>query len=221
MIDLIAKLISGDGLTSVLVGVAVYLASLWVLFSFWVYLDAKKRYGKTYIAALFFVVVLIFSFPALVFYLITRPEDENDYIIFPSENVSNKGVNVPIVNFIGKDGKVNLSFELKINNPEFLNNSDMAVNIDWKSQKPEFVHEVKPVDVVVETPKAEEKSNKKDKRNKNNKRNERQQKPEVKSVVMTNKQKAFGAIKNVQKRVSGLKPRFSLPSKKASSKTTK
>jgi len=36
MIDLIAKLISGDGLSTVLVGVALYLGLLWALFSFWV-----------------------------------------------------------------------------------------------------------------------------------------------------------------------------------------
>jgi len=165
MIDLIAKLISGDGLSTVLVGVALYLGLLWALFSFWVYVDAKKRYQKTVIAVVFFIVVLVFNFPALVFYLITRPEDENDYVLLPSEHLNNKGINVPIVNFVGKDGKVNLSFELKINNPEFVNNSDMAINIDWKSQKPQFVQEVKPAEVKVETTSKEE--NKKNKKEKN------------------------------------------------------
>ena len=216
MIDLIAKLISGDGLSTVLVGVALYLGLLWALFSFWVYVDAKKRYQKTVIAVVFFIVVLVFNFPALVFYLITRPEDENDYVLLPSEHLNNKGINVPIVNFVGKDGKVNLSFELKINNPEFVNNSDMAINIDWKSQKPEFVQEVMPVEVKVETNSKEE--NRKNKKEKNKIKESESPKS---SEAVNYKQKAVNSFKRVKNQVSGFKPKFSIPAKKEANKQAK
>jgi len=217
MIDIIAKLISGGDLTVLLIGVAVYLGLLWALFSFWVFIDAKKRYQKTNIAIVFFVVVLVFNFPALVFYLITRPEDDNDYVIFPSEHLDNRGVNVPIINFVGKDGKVNLSFELKINNPEFVNNSDMSINVDWNSEKTEFNKTAETVEVKVEPVKEEKKNkNKKDK----NKSEENSTK-EKSSNSNKYKQKALNSFKNVGKKVSNFKPKFNLPAKKEASKPVK
>ena len=151
-----------------------------------------------------------------MFYLITRPEDENDYVLLPSEHLNNKGINVPIVNFVGKDGKVNLSFELKINNPEFVNNSDMAINIDWKSQKPEFVQEVKPAEVKVETTSKEE--NKKNKKEKN--KNKESESPKS-SEAVNYKQKAVNSFKRVKNQVSGFKPKFSIPTKKEANKQAK
>lgn len=139
MIDFVARIIgSGNDFPTILMGVIVYVALLWFLFSFWVFIDAKKRYKNTKLGVVFFLVVLIFNFPALVFYLLVRPEDEGEFVVLPADHLHNKGINVPVVNFIGKDGIVNLSFELRISNEALVGAQDMAINIDWKSDKKEF-----------------------------------------------------------------------------------
>lgn len=139
MIDFVARIIgSGNDFPTILMGVIVYVALLWFLFSFWVFIDAKKRYKNVRLGIVFFLVVLIFNFPALVFYLLVRPEDEGEFIVLPADHLHNKGVNIPVVNFIGKDGKVNLSFELRLSNEAISGTQDMAINIDWKSDKKEF-----------------------------------------------------------------------------------
>lgn len=199
MVDLIAKLISGDGITTVLIIVIAYLVSLWFMFSFWVYLDAKKRYKRQLPALILFAAVFIFNFPALVFYLVTRPENEDDFVILPADNLDNRGVNIPIVNFVGADGKINLSFELKINNSQVLNNSDMAINVDWKSQNQEL---------KIEEPKLISSS-------------ENAEKKDSEQTVKTNKFKnhAQNSLKSMKTKVSTFKPRFSLPKRKEKSST--
>jgi len=200
MIDFIAKLISGDGVTTILMGAVAYVALLWFLFSFWVFIDAKKRYKKTGLALILFFVVFIFNFPALIFYLITRPENEDDFVIIPADNLNNRGVNIPIVNFIGKDGKVNFSFELKINNQEFASqvsdmSSDMSIDLNWKSENPEFV---KQGEVIIE--KVEEK-------------------PEVKTETLsTYKASALKSFNTVKAKVGTFKPKFNLPKRNKDTK---
>lgn len=139
MIDFVARIIgSGNDFPSILIGVLVYVGLLWFLFSFWVFLDAKKRYKNWKIAIIFFLVVLIFNFPSLVFYLLVRPEDEGDFVVFPADNLNNRGVNVPIVNFVGEDGKVQFSFELNISKNNSEVPKDMTINVDWNSQNNNF-----------------------------------------------------------------------------------
>lgn len=202
MIDFIAKLISGDGVTTILMAALAYVVLLWFLFSFWVYVDAKKRYKKTALAIVLFLVVFIFNFPALVFYLITRPENEDDFVIFPADNLSNRGVNIPIVNFIGKDGKVNFSFELKINNQEFAAQaSDMSIDVNWKSENTQLVKQEEPVEVKKDEIKTSE----------------------TKAETNSDKNKGYGAsalrsFNSVKTKVGNFKPKFNLPKKNKDSK---
>lgn len=211
MIDFIAKLISGDGLTTVLVMAAIYILILWLMFSFWVFVDARKRYKKTSIGIIFFFVVFIFNFPALIFYIVTRPEDENDFLFFHPDNLSNKGVNIPIVNFVGKDGKVNFSFELKINNTDVANPADMSVDVNWKSENKDFIkqEELKESNSVVKKKEVDLKMEKKDKKS------EDKDKKESKNLIDPKyKQKALNSLNSVKTRVTGFKPKFNLPKKK-------
>lgn len=211
MIDFIAKLISGDGLTTVLMLAGLYILILWLMFSFWVYVDARKRYKKTSIGIVFFFVVFIFNFPALIFYLVTRPEDENDFLFFPSDNLSNRGVNVPVVNFVGQDGKVNFSLELKINNPEVAHSADMSVDVNWKSENKDFVKQEEPKEVKADPKKREIEV----KTEKSDKKNENKDQKEVKNLVSPKyRQKALNSLNNVKTRVTSFKPKFNLPKKK-------
>ncbi len=119
---------------TVLVLLFFYLGVLWLLFCFWVFLDSQRRYHKFYLAVFFFIVVLLFNFPALIFYFIIRPEKEEENVLYVNHDHELAGVNVPVVNFIGKDG-LELSLQIKIN--KTVENADMKVNVDWVKEENE------------------------------------------------------------------------------------
>jgi len=125
---------------SIIVIILIYIVLLWVMLSLWVAMDAKRRYNKMLMGVIFFFVVLVLNIPALVFYLIVRPEREEDNILYlHSDDAALGGVNVPIVNFTGKDGFV-VSLQLKIGNTNADNQtaSNMNINVDWQSNDPEM-----------------------------------------------------------------------------------
>ncbi len=95
----------------------IWIAALWVVFCVWVFVDAKKRYKSMAWAFFFFFAVLILNFPALVLYLIIRPENEENHVIYLANETSSSitgGVNVPLINFTGEDGLVKLSLSLSM-----------------------------------------------------------------------------------------------------------
>lgn len=196
MIDFVAKIIgSGSDFPMILTVVFVYLALLWFMFSFWVYVDAKKRYNSTIIAIIFFFAVLIFNFPSLVFYLIVRP-DNDDFIFYNGEEGNSRsGVNVPIVNFVGQDGKVQLSLELKIANSAAEVSPDMSIDVAWKSPKETFkVEEIKK-----EQPAEKENIGKSE--------------PKKKLDFKKHKDAINSSLRKAKSRLGKLKPKFSLPKK--------
>jgi len=86
-----------------------YILLFWFLVSIWVYTDTKKRISKKGIRILFLLLNLIFGIPFLLLYLLARPYDNEE-----SEQIRGEGgINIPIVNFVGKEGIV-LSLELKM-----------------------------------------------------------------------------------------------------------
>lgn len=106
----------------------MYLMILWLLVPIWVYVDANKRFKDKRIARLLFVLVLPFNIPALIFYIIIRPELDSEVEFSGEDHL----INVPMVKFIDQDkNDFIMSFELKINgnkmnaNP----NSNMSVNL--------------------------------------------------------------------------------------------
>ncbi len=119
----------------ILIFVVIYLLVLWILICVWVYNDAKKRFKTMQLALIFFLLVLFLNFPALIFYLIVRPEAEDEHVFYmhsDEETSSLGGVNVPIVNFIGEDG-FKISLQLKVANPRAEKDSNLDINLDWKS----------------------------------------------------------------------------------------
>jgi len=119
------------------IGIVVfYIVSIWFLFSLWVFIDARKRYRNIFFAIIFFLIVLILNFPGLIFYMIIRPDLEDDNILYLEHKGAHSdfggqgGVNIPLVNFIGENG-VDLSLQLRINSTS--NNqvsNDLKVNVD-------------------------------------------------------------------------------------------
>lgn len=68
------------------------------------------------------------------------------------EEASNLGgVNVPIVNFIGEDG-FKISLQLKVANPKAEKESNLDINLDWKSndENMKVTEKPKPAEVKVE-----------------------------------------------------------------------
>lgn len=121
---------------SVIIGIGIYLLSLWVVISIWVYYDANKRYDNNLTSMLFAFLVFFLNFPMLIFYFAVRP----DIIFEDFDDWEAGGVNVPIVNFMGKQG-IEMSFELRIN-PKRLRDSqkrpDMNIQIGWDNDDEKF-----------------------------------------------------------------------------------
>lgn len=153
---------------SILTYIIIYIFSLWLLFAVWVYFDASKRYENVMVPLLLSIIVFILNFPALIFYLIIRPEDEDDYVFIhhpdgdhvASTGVTHGGVAVPLAQFTNENGDSVLTFQVTINKEAI--NPHMAVDITT-SDKLETVtipsETGKPVEIS--TPKAGEKVEKK------------------------------------------------------------
>ncbi|MBD3280885.1 hypothetical protein GF389_05180 [Candidatus Dojkabacteria bacterium] len=111
-----------------------YLLTLWLVISVWVGTDAWKRYENKYLAILFFFLTFLLNFPILIFYFIVRPETKfEDY-----DEWEVGGVNVPMVNFVGKKG-VDMVLQLKINPSKIVpNDNDMKIDVSWESNKDEM-----------------------------------------------------------------------------------
>lgn len=116
--------------------VILYFGLLWIFISVWVYNDAKKRYDSKWTPILFGVSVFVLNIPMLVFYYAVRP----DMTFEEFDDWEAGGVNVPIVNFMGKEG-VEMSLELRVN-PKKLgttpNKDAMSVEIGWDNQNEKF-----------------------------------------------------------------------------------
>lgn len=125
MVDLILELIDfNESIDYSVVStiVIVYLALLWVFVSIWVFNDARYRFNNSVIAFFLAILNLFLSFPFLLIYLLIRPSHREDWDDLNEEG----GVNIPIVNFTGKDGVV-ISLQLKIDSKKLLEE-----NIDYK-----------------------------------------------------------------------------------------
>lgn len=107
-----------------------YMGLFWIIVSVWVGYDATKRYKGKKLPALIGLGNLVFGVPFILLYLLFRPIDD-DY----SDSGSQGGVNVPIVNFLGKDG-VAMSLELKINHNTLMpdNAAEMKIDVSFDSQ---------------------------------------------------------------------------------------
>lgn len=114
MLDVLLSVVdSGIDYKVIMVFALLYLVLLWLVFSFWVLTDARKRYKNPLIALVLFWIVLILNFPALIFYLIVRPEKEDDNALHLYHHDEVGGLNVPLVNF-GTEKGLSMTLQLKL-----------------------------------------------------------------------------------------------------------
>lgn len=109
--------------------VLVYVLFFWLIVSIWVYSDSKLRYKDKKKAFLLAFLNLIFGLPFLLLYILARPFEIGDDLIDDKKTEDRGGVNVPIVNFVGKEGIV-MSLELKINAKELASEDSSEMKID-------------------------------------------------------------------------------------------
>lgn len=133
MIDDLLDFLEGPlQIDSLLPFVFGYVMFMWVLFASWVLRDSKKKFQNNYISIALFILVLPLNFPALVFYLIIRPEEENSLIHQISkaeESIGTAGMHIPIANFVSEKG-IELSFQLAIANPELIKPKDRETEVE-------------------------------------------------------------------------------------------
>lgn len=160
IVDFINDLLELDiDFQSLLPFVAIYVTLVWAMFSVWLFLDARRRYNNVFIALAFFLLVLPYNFPALVFYLIIRPETEEELLhhVGLSDGHHEGGVQVPVVNFVNEKGDVEFGFSLKISNTHIAKQmaNSMKVDVAWESDSKDY--EVDMSSVENGTDKAEKK----------------------------------------------------------------
>jgi hypothetical protein len=115
--------------------VILYVLAFWFIVSIWVYIDSKVRYESKKKAVLLAILNQIFGLPFLLLYILARPFIPEEQ---PSEHQSGYeggGVNVPIVNFVGKEGVV-MSLQLSINSQSLVPNSqnpEMTIDVNFSS----------------------------------------------------------------------------------------
>lgn len=118
-----------------------YLLVLWFVISLWVGVDSWRRYGSKKLAIMLGFLTFFLNFPMVIFYFIIRPEDKLESY----EDWDMGGVNVPVVNFVGKEG-VEMALELKIHpsklSPE--QTGDMKIDVSWDSADEKMKLSAKP-----------------------------------------------------------------------------
>lgn len=124
-----------------------YLIAVWLMVSIWVFIDAKKRFRSLALSCLFFLIVLILNIPGLLFYIILRPEREDDHVIFLGGHTSNElsGVNIPVVNFLGDEG-LNISLNITVSKKDAQIGADLPevkFNIDLADTAPKNLFDIK------------------------------------------------------------------------------
>src|SRR3989344_1403773 len=122
--------------SSIITVIVMYLVFFWGAISVWVFVDSRKRLRNPLLPFLLALINFLLLPPFLILYFLLRPELKEEYNDF-----NEGGVNIPIVNFMGKDREVALSFELRINSRELAakNDTEMRIDINFDSNDPSKV----------------------------------------------------------------------------------
>lgn len=133
MIDFLLSLIEQNEainyklIVSVVLG---YVLFLWFIVCIWVFFDAKKRYSSIYSSFFFMIFVLIFGIPAILFYILIRPEHTLEEEYYINLALSGEKELKPIL-FDGDRGfdiSINFSVQPKENEND---KHKMMMNVEW------------------------------------------------------------------------------------------
>lgn len=145
MNDLILNLVKfneGVDFTVLIPIIFLYLAIFWLIVSVWVFMDSKSRLKSKKKGIALAILNFIFGIPFLLLYILARPFDDSEILLDlkddeaeHAKNAAYGGLNVPVVNFMGKDGVV-MSLEIKINpkSMDAVNDSEMKIDVSFDSK---------------------------------------------------------------------------------------
>ncbi len=127
--------------------VAAYIIFMWFIVSIWLLTDARKRYKSGIQPILYAIFVLFFGPPALIFYIMIRPEHTLDEDYYINLALSGEKQSRPIY-FDGERGfdiNVNLSVQPKETSED--NKHKMNVEVSWMPKEDKTLVSSKPVKV--------------------------------------------------------------------------
>jgi len=114
--------------------IVAYLFFMWFIICLWIFFDARKRYGSIFVSVGLFLFALVFNFPALIFYIMIRPEHTLEEEYYLNLALSGEKQTKPIY-FDGKHGfdiMLNLSVQPKENGND---KHKMNMAVSWVPQK--------------------------------------------------------------------------------------
>ena len=114
----------------ILSAAAAYVLFMWLIVCIWVFFDAKKRYKSILMPFQFTVFSLLFNLPALIFYIIIRPEHtlDEDYLLNLALSGEKQSKPIFFEGDKGFDISINLSVQPKENSD---NKHKMDVDVSW------------------------------------------------------------------------------------------
>lgn len=118
--------------STVLTIVIIYLVLLWIAFCLWVLIDSYKRYKNILVAVGITLIVFVLNFPALILYLILRPEE--DFYMSPTTNQAQGGVEVPVIRFVDNEGNIKLALNLQVSSA-WTPDADMTISVGFDSER--------------------------------------------------------------------------------------
>jgi len=111
--------------------IAAYIIFLWFIVSVWSFFDAKKRYQSILQPIFFTIFVLLFGPPALIFYIMIRPEHTLDEDYYVNLALSGEKQARPIY-FSGDKGfDINLNLSVQPKDISENGQHKMNVEVSW------------------------------------------------------------------------------------------
>ena len=111
-----------------------YLFLLWFIITIWVFFDAKKRYRKLLMNILIWLFIFAFGPPALIFYILVRPEHTLEEEDIMNMALSGERAMKPI-HFDGNRGfEISMNFSVQ---PKQVASDQhkMLMNVEWSPSK--------------------------------------------------------------------------------------
>lgn len=137
MIDFLLSLIEvNEGVNyALLISLFIaYFFIIWFVICIWVFFDAKKRYPSVVTSVLFALFVLLFGPPAIIFYIMIRPEHTLEEEYFMDLALGGEKEALPIY-FDGNKGfdiSINFSVQPKASSCD---KHKMTMNMEWMPHK--------------------------------------------------------------------------------------
>jgi hypothetical protein len=139
MIDFFLSLIEvneGVNYAMIISFIAAYFLIIWLVICIWVFSDAKKRYPFVTSPVLFALFVLFFGPPALIFYIMIRPEHtlEEEYLMDMALGGEKEARPIYFDGDKGFEISINFSVQPKASGD---GKHKMKMNVEWMPQRGE------------------------------------------------------------------------------------